>query len=414
MKKQTLLITFLLIVAAFSCLPTTVSGFAILTHEAVIDASWDKSIVPLLKKKFPKTSEEDLKKAKSFAYGGSLMPDIGYAPLGSGFFSNLVHYVRTGDLVTNLITEAKTVNEYAFALGFLCHYEADIHGHSLGTNKAVPILFPKKKKKYGDEVTYEEGKINHGQVEFGFDVFQVVQGKYKPESYNGFIGFGVSDSLLDRALIKTYGLELKDIFNNFKLSVNTFRYTVKALIPQLTKVAWKNKNTIISKLNPLATKKNFQYKVDKKKYNKDFERPSVTTLFLMLFVGVLPKYGPTARFNPKIPNEEAEKLFSKSFETIQNSYNSHLDKIKSDEIKFENKNLDTGDKTAMNKYKLADKTYYDLLMKLEKKKFDKASKSLKAHLTSYFKDQNETKDYNKNKKKGKKIASALAEINAKE
>jgi hypothetical protein len=284
----------------------------------------------------------------------------------------------------------------------------------LGTNKAVPILFPKKKKKYGDEVTYEEGKVKHGQVEFGFDVFQVVQGKYKPESYKGFIGFEVCDSLLDRALIKTYGLELKDIFNNFKLSVSTFRYTVKALIPELTKVAWKNKNTIISKLNPLATKENFRYKVDKKNYKKEFNRPSAATLFLMLFIGVLPKYGPVARFNPKIPNEEAEKLFSKSFEVILNTYNVQLDKIKSEEVKLEDRNLDTGDKTEINKYKLADKTYYNLLMTLKKKKFKHVSKSLKNHLTSYFKNQNETKDYNIKKKKGKKITEALAEISAKE
>ena len=399
---------------AIFCLPKQLSGFSILTHEAIIDASWDKSIIPILKKKFPKSTDEELKKAKAFAYGGSLMPDIGYAPLGSHMFSNLVHYVRPGDLITNLLLESRSLNEYAFALGFLCHYDSDIQGHSKGTNKAVPEMFPKMKKKYGNEVTYEENTVKHAQVEFGFDVFQVAQGNYKPDSYHNFIGFQVSDTLLDRALQKTYGLELKDIFSNFKLSLSTFRFAVKALIPQLTKVAWKNKHTIISKLNPLATKKNFRYKVDKKKYNKEFDRPNLGTLFLMGFIGILPKFGPLARFNPKIPDDEAEKLFTNSFNAILVSYKAHLDRIKADDIKFENKNLDTGDKTEMNTYMLSDKTYYELLMKLKKKKFDKATKNLKEHMVAYFKNQNETKDYNLKKRKGKKIAEAIALVNPKE
>jgi hypothetical protein len=48
-----------------------------------------------------------------------------------------------------LLRSAKDLDGYAFALGALAHYAADNNGHRIGTNPAVPILYPKLKKKYG-------------------------------------------------------------------------------------------------------------------------------------------------------------------------------------------------------------------------------------------------------------------------
>ncbi|MCI0618068.1 hypothetical protein L0244_34265 [bacterium] len=73
------------------------SAYAVLTHEAIIDSVWDDSLHPLLLQRFPKTTSQQLLEARTFAYGGSLFQDIGYYPFGSKFFSNLIHYVRTGD-----------------------------------------------------------------------------------------------------------------------------------------------------------------------------------------------------------------------------------------------------------------------------------------------------------------------------
>ena len=42
-------------------IPLSTSAYSILTHEAIIDASWEKSIQPLLKRKFPQATEADLK-----------------------------------------------------------------------------------------------------------------------------------------------------------------------------------------------------------------------------------------------------------------------------------------------------------------------------------------------------------------
>ena len=54
-----------------------------------------------------------------------------------------------------------------FALGALAHYASDNEGHPMGTNRAVPLLYPKLQKRYGDSVTYEEDKLAHVKTEFG-------------------------------------------------------------------------------------------------------------------------------------------------------------------------------------------------------------------------------------------------------
>jgi hypothetical protein len=120
--------------------PQPSKGYSILAHEAVIDAAWDKSILPLLKLKYPDSPVDSLKKARSYAYGGSLIADMGYFPLGNPYFTNLVHYVRSGDFVSALLSESQNLYEYAFALGALAHYMTDKYGHSLATNIAVPIV----------------------------------------------------------------------------------------------------------------------------------------------------------------------------------------------------------------------------------------------------------------------------------
>src|SRR5205823_13322653 len=98
----------------------------------------------------PDATPEELLQAHAYAYGGAIIQDMGYYPFGSKFFSDLTHYVRSGDFVLALIEESKDLNEYAFALGALSHYAADTSGHELATNRAVAIMYPGLAKKYGD------------------------------------------------------------------------------------------------------------------------------------------------------------------------------------------------------------------------------------------------------------------------
>src|SRR5215470_10575667 len=216
-------------------------GYSVLTHEAIIDATWDGAIKPLLVKRFGTLSAEDLRKAHSYAYGGAIIQDMGYYPFGSKIFSDLTHYVRSGHFVEVLIQDSQDVNEYAFALGALCHYVSDNNGHPIAVNPSVPMLYPKLRVRYGDNVTYEDNPAAHIRTEFGFDVVQVARGHYASEDYHDFIGFQVSKPLLERAFKDTYGIELKSLFVSLDLALGNFRRSVSTIIPAMTKVAWQLK-----------------------------------------------------------------------------------------------------------------------------------------------------------------------------
>jgi len=60
------------IVAVLFCLCTfcTSHAYSILTHEALIDVNWEKVLLPLLKQKYPGSTEKELKEAHAYAYGG--------------------------------------------------------------------------------------------------------------------------------------------------------------------------------------------------------------------------------------------------------------------------------------------------------------------------------------------------------
>jgi hypothetical protein len=218
--------------------PAQSAAYAVLAHEAIIDSTWDTNIRPLLLKRFPRATGQEIKEAHGYAYGGAIIQDMGYYPHGSHFFSDLTHYVRSGDFILALLRDAKDLDGYAFALGALSHYAADNDGHLIGVNRAVPLLYPKLKKKYGDLVTYEENPLAHIKTEFGFDVLEVAQGRYAPDSYHDFIGFGVSVPLLEQAFQETYGLDLKSVLSDEDKVLGSYRHDVSQLLPKATRIAW--------------------------------------------------------------------------------------------------------------------------------------------------------------------------------
>ena len=404
-KRFVLLITLVIL-----CCPLSSGSFSILAHEAIIDASWEKYIKPLLKLKYPNATEAELKKAHAFAYGGSIIPDIGYYPMGSPEFSSLVHYMRSGDFITALLEESKNSNEYAFSLGVLCHYEADNFGHSLGTNRSVSILFSRLRKKYGNEVTFEQGRDQHARVEFGFDVLQTARGNYESNVYHDFIGFEVSEPVLERAFVRTYGIKLKDIFESLPAAISVLRFSVKVIIPELTKDAWKIKNSFITKANPLATEKNYRYAMSKNNYRKEFTSPKVKSVLISIVIGVLPKYGSFSRFKPKIPTPECEKLFEQSFDAALAHYVATVSKLSNNIVASTNIDLDTGKETEIGEYKLADIAYYKLLMKLKRNKFAHTSLGLKKNINIYYGKQN-LPGHKSHSHKEKMLTEALAQLN---
>ena len=126
--------------ALLLCLSSTSAAYSVLTHEEIVDLLWNQQIRPLLLERFPGASEQQLKQAHAYAYGGAVIQDLGYYPFGNDFFSDLLHYVRSGALVENMVAEASNLNEFAFALGALAHYASDITGH-WAVNRAVAIEY---------------------------------------------------------------------------------------------------------------------------------------------------------------------------------------------------------------------------------------------------------------------------------
>jgi len=380
----------------------------LLTHEMIVDATWDKGILPLLKQKYPNATDSELKEARAYVYGGSVILDIGYYPRGNTLFTELIHYVRTGDFIQALLDEAQNLNEYAFAIGVLCHYTADVYGHSIGTNHAVPILFPKEKLKFGNIVTYEEDRIAHIRIEYSFDVLQAAIGNYSSQSYHDFISFKISQPVLERAFYKTYSLDLKDYFS--LSSVAFFRYAIKHIYEEVTEDSWRFRKSEIMQLHPLITQKDYQYKMGRKDYYKEFGKPKFKSIFFYGIVKIMPKLGPLLILKFKKPTPEVELLYKQSLDTVMLNFSLSVKKMRSGIISVKNKDYDTGNETLVGEYGLADKSYFDLLNVLEKNKFLHLSPALRKNIVGFYGHENGLRFPKKNSKKLEKLSKEVAQI----
>jgi Zinc dependent phospholipase C len=374
-------------------LPLRCAAYAVLSHEAIIDTVWDTNLKPLLLKRFPDTSPEDLRKAHGYAYGGAIIQDMGYYPHGTHFFSDLTHYIRSADFILAMMHDSKDVNDYAFALGAMAHYAADTDGHSIGTNRAVPILYPKLKKKFGNVVTYEEDPLAHVKTEFGFDVLEVAQHRYAPDSYHDFIGFQVAVPLLEQAFVETYGLDLKTVLPNEEKTLNSYRHAVSQQLPKATKIAWSLKQKDIQKDVPGMTKRKFLYNLKRasyeKEWGKDYEQPTAGEKFIAFLTKLLPKIGPLRVLQFRAPTPQTEKMFEDSFNVTLDRYRKLLAQVGSgQDLEMVNDNFDTGGSSAPGKYRMSDDTYAKLLDKLSDEKFGRALPEVRQNILSFYSDLN--------------------------
>jgi len=402
--------------AVLLVLPVTVDAYAVLSHEAIIDAAWETHIKPLLLKKFPQATEEDLSRAQAYAYGGAIIQDMGYYPYGSPFFSDLTHYVRSGDLIQALLRDAKDVNEYAFAVGALAHYAADNYGHRLGTNRAVPILYPGLRKKFGDSVAFEDNPLAHVKTEFGFDVLEIARERYAPDSYHDFIGFEVSRPVLEQAFRETYGLELKDVLVSEEKALNSYRRDVSKLIPKATRIAWHLKKDEIKDDIPDATKRKFLFNLSRANYErewgKDYRKPSPGERFLAFLYKLIPKFGPLKILQFKTPTPQTEQMFEASFNATLDRYQKLLMGIRDGQIDLPNDNFDVGESTGPGKYRLNDEAHAKLLDRLAEKNFVGAMAEVKAELSRFFAEPDAPYATKRNAKAWARVQTQLQQLKA--
>jgi Zinc dependent phospholipase C len=394
------------------------TAYSVLTHEAVVDSAWDEAIKPTLLKRFPDATPEQLKEAHAYAYGGCAIQDIGYYPFGSRLFSDLVHYVRSGDFVLALLRDAKDIREYAFALGAVAHYSADNDGHRIAVNRAVPILYPKLGRKYGPVVTYDQDPSAHLKTEFSFDVLQVAKGHYAPDAYHDHIGFQVSEDLLERAFNETYSLDLKSMFTNFDLAVETYRRGVSFVIPEMTKVAWQARKDDIQREYPGTTRNQFLYHLSRagyeRQWSRDYRKPGFGERLLAFLLRIVPKVGPFSALAIRTPTPETERMFMASFHDTLDDYENLLQAERADgTVKLLNDNFDTGTVTDPGQYPLADKTYGQLLDRLAANHFKDTSPEIRRVVLDYFASAR-SKDtaMRKNKKEWAKEMAEVDELKA--
>jgi hypothetical protein len=362
-------------------------GNSVLTHEQIVDLLWEDQIKPLLLEKYAGTSPEELRVAHGYAYGGCLIQDLGYYPFGNRLFSDLVHYVRSGDFVLALLDEATDVNEYAFALGALSHYAADLAGHPI-VNAAVAQEFPKLRAKYGPAVTFAQDPRAHIRTEFGFDVVQVAKGRYTSDAYHNFIGFQVSKPVLERAFLKTYGVKLGDIFASVDLSIGTFRRSISTIIPEMTRVALLTKKDEMVKENPSFAKKKFLYNLKRAEYEKEwgkgYQKPGVGARILAVMFKLIPKVGPFKAIAFKMPSPATETLYLKSVNSSVEQYRNYLRDLRAGSLTLDNRDFDTGKRTTAGEYTLTDQAYATLLNKLTDHKFADTTTTLQQNILAFY------------------------------
>src|SRR5713101_2438417 len=365
------------------------SAYSVLTHEEIVDLLWTDAIRPLLLKRYPGLSEEQVRDAHAYAYGGAVIQDLAYYPFGSRDFSNLVHYVRSGDFVRELLLESQDVNEYAFALGALSHYASDIVGHP-AVNQSVAIQYPKLRAKFGDSVRYAQGKTAHLKTEFGFDTVQVAKNRYASQRYHDFIGFQVSKPLLERVFPVVYGVELKDVLTQEDLAVGSYRFAVSELIPRMTQVALQTHKKELMRETPNFAKRKFLYRLSRsgyeKEWGKDYVKPGLGTRILSTLLRYMPKIGPFKGLALNNKTKKKEDMYKKSINTTVDQYRLFLEQVRTDTLVLPNCDFDSGKPTKAAEYSLTDDSYAKLLGQLSERKFDRTSPELRANILDYYSD----------------------------
>ncbi len=367
------------------------AAYSVLTHEELIDLAWNASIRPLLLARFPGATEDQLRQAHAYAYGGSAIQDMGYYPFGKKFFSNLTHYVRTGDLIACMFRNARTIDELAFAVGALSHYLGDTIGHSQAINPATGTEFPNLRNKFGKSVTYGESPHGHIRTEFAFDIDELTDAAFAPPAYLRFIGFQVPRNLLERAFLETYGFDIHEVLGRAHPALRSYETSVRSFIP-----AFAEAEVVLHRHQFPAHPDDEAYhtfvaRVSRTNYDRRWKHtyrgPGIKAHLLAILVFIIPKIGAAADLAIKIPSADTEGLYFRSVNHTVDSFRAALDEFRTGTnlpVAFANLDLDTGRDIKRGDYPLADKTYAELLERLTSRPGRRISAGIKQNIIEYY------------------------------
>lgn len=376
---------FLFALVVVSLKPSEGAAFSVLAHQAVIDDTWENTLAPTLRQRFPRASGEELERARAFAYGGSHVPDLGYFPFGNELFTDLVHYVRSGDFIDSLVAEAQTLDEYAFALGVLSHYVTDNTGHPEATNRVVPELYPDLRQQYGDTVTYADDKQAHRTIEFRFDVLQVGHSKTPPDLFKHAVGFEVAKPVLERAFVKTYGLHLDDLFADTDIAITTYRWGFRTFIHEVTGIAWQ---LYRAEQDPTIKEDDFVFSMSRgdfeQQFGKAFREPGYFARIFAFFVKLVPNIGPFKKTPERPLPEDVQQRFVQAIKLATQRYRAAIAQLTAKHARLAARNLDTGEVTQPGQYELTDAAYFEWLKKLDQHHFADATPEVRADILHFY------------------------------
>jgi hypothetical protein len=368
-------------------------AYSLLTHEQLIDLTWQGSIAPLLRSRYPNITEAELKQARAYAYGGCAIQDIGYYPFGDVFFSQLTHYVRTGDFIANLFREARNANEQAFAIGALSHYIGDTVGHSEATNRAVPVEFPRLGMVYGPVVTYAEDKHAHVQTEFAFDINEIAHGRLAPFRYLQQVGLRVPVAQLAAAYYDTYGLGAPfSKSRRREINVRGYRFAVRSFLPRIAYAV-----TIVNRKHMPPDPQGPEFEkmaseaarvASENDWQGYRRKPGFFTYSLAGVIYILPKFGALKLVAIKGPTAATEEDYVRSVNRSTDALCLALERFGGSEPRLENRDLDTGSVVQPGGYKLTDETYASLLHRLAGDPHAPIPSGIKADVLGYYADSN--------------------------
>ncbi len=394
--------------------PISGGAYAIFTHQELIDLVWDRSIRPVLLERFPGLSERQLNEARAYAYGGSVIQDMGYYPVGHPYFSELTHYVRTGDFVAALFRTARNADEFAFAIGALSHYVGDSIGHAEAVNPAVGATFPNLVHKFGPVVSYEEAPIDHARVELGFDIAQLAKRRYTPEQFRRHVGFRVADQALDRALLETYGFGLGSTLGHVRPGAASYRFSVHRLMPLFSRSEVVRLGGRLNReRDDDALRQYLQLAGEiarEQQWARLYSPPGWKAHFLAILFYAVPPVGPLRVVDIKAPTAATEDMFVRSLVRSQAVLSGDLERYVSAPGRFrlENLDLDTGAPVAPGRYWLTDRTYARLVDMLTSNHPSPLPAGLVSNIQAYYAQPNAPISTRRNPEKWKRLRRELA------
>jgi hypothetical protein len=408
-----------LCITALFCLMSAAicSAYSFLTHETIIDIAWDTSIKPALLAQYPNATPDQLRIAHSYAYGGSTIQDAGYYPFGHALFSDLTHYVRTGDFVTNMIHEAHNINELAFALGALSHYLGDTVGHQDAVNVSVPVEFHGLEEKYGPVVTYEEDPHAHVRTEFAFDIDQLGHARFAPAAYLRHVGFRVPRRLLERAFYDTYGISLHSILGDETASFRSYTWAVRQFLPRVAygEVLLHRKG--FPQDQDVPAFREFEQRLKTADFANHWElfrkkKPSFTTRIFACLIVITPKIGPLSDLAIRGPGNDTEEKYVESVNRTVEAYQHLLGELAQkghDGFAVPDLDLDTGTPTRPGTYHLTDKTYAKLLGRVTQQNA-RPPAGLRKNILAFYSDPNAPIETKKHRRQWKKVQRELTTL----